>query len=210
MLQPPWNLQIKQIHDVHNSVWFSKWFNFLKDTNTLLFSYLLTMFCFVYFVGNSNCPWNVTHDHFCSARKKKIESYLLAIPYLSLIHILAKISVRICFCICKARMYTNQMNDRILDFSNFLQYLRFKLRTSFFPLYLLNHTECVSIEMSCYDVQCKNCNIATSFHLSSSSCNWISKAPDFERKILQENSLDFSDITVKVQSNNVMPFKIFL
>lgn len=80
--------------------------------------------------------------------KKKNEFNLLAIPYLSLIHILAKISVRICFCICKARMYTNQMNDRLLDFSNFLQYLRFKLRTSFFPLYLLNHTECVSIEMS--------------------------------------------------------------
>lgn len=121
--------------------------------------------------------------------KKKNEFNLLAIPYLSLIHILAKISVRICFCICKARMYTNQMNDRILDFSNFLQYLRFKLRTSFFPLYLLNHTECVSIEMSCYDVQCKNCNIATSFHLSSSSCSWkhlISKG-----KFLLEISFDF-------------------
>lgn len=84
-----------------------------------------------------------------SQGKKRMNlTYLLAIPYLSLIHILAKISVRICFCICKARMYTNQMNDRLLDFSNFLQYLRFKLRTSFFPLYLLNHTECVSIEMS--------------------------------------------------------------
>lgn len=84
-----------------------------------------------------------------SQGKKRMNlTYLLAIPYLSLIHILAKISVRICFCICKARMYTNQMNDRLLDFSNFLQYLRFKLRTSFFPLFLLNHTECVSIEMS--------------------------------------------------------------
>lgn len=84
-----------------------------------------------------------------SQGKKRMNlTYLLAIPYLSLIHILAKISVRICFCICKARMYTNQMNDRLLGFSNFLQYLRFKLRTSFFPLYLLNHTECVSIEMS--------------------------------------------------------------
>lgn len=84
-----------------------------------------------------------------SQEKKRMNlTYLLAIPYLSLIHILAKISVRICFCICKARMYTNQMNDRLLDFSNFLQYLRFKLRTSFFPLFLLNHTECVSIEMS--------------------------------------------------------------
>lgn len=84
-----------------------------------------------------------------SQGKKRMNlTYLLAIPYLSLIHILAKISVRICFCICKARMYTNQMNDRLLDFSNFLQYLRFRLRTSFFPLYLLNHTECVSIEMS--------------------------------------------------------------
>lgn len=84
-----------------------------------------------------------------SQGKKRMNlTYLLAIPYLSLIHILAKISVRICFCICKARMYTNQMNDRLLDFSNFLQYLRFKLRTSFFPLYLLIHTECVSIEMS--------------------------------------------------------------
>lgn len=84
-----------------------------------------------------------------SQGKKRMNlTYLLAIPYLSLIHILAKISVRICFCICRARMYTNQMNDRIRDFSNFLQYLRFRLRTSFFPLYLLNHTECVSIEMS--------------------------------------------------------------
>lgn len=148
MLQPPWNLQIKQIHDGYNTPVS----DFLIDltsskTQTPYYSNIFWQ-CFVYFVGNSNCPWNVTHDHFCYAREKKEWINLLAIPYLSLIHILAKISVRICFCICRARMYTNQMNDRILDFSNFLQYLRFKLRTSFFPLYLLNHTECVSIEMS--------------------------------------------------------------
>lgn len=143
MLQPPWNLQIKQIHDGYNTPVS----DFLIDltsskTQTLYYSNIFWQ-CFVYFVGNSNCPWNVTTS--ATPGEKKNEFNLLAIPYLSLIHILAKISVRICFCICKARMYTNQMNDRLLDFSNFLQYLRFKLRTSFFPLYLLNHTECVSM-----------------------------------------------------------------
>lgn len=107
------------------------------------------MFCFVYFCRKFELSVKRdTRPLLLRQEKKKNEFNLLAIPYLSLIHILAKISVRICFCICRARMYTNQMNDRIRDFSNFLQYLRFRLRTSFFPLYLLNHTECVSIEMS--------------------------------------------------------------
>lgn len=85
-LQPPLNSEdfrsIRYTHMQYIGVDLLYKYNLFKVTNTPLF-YLFGNIMFVYFVGNSNCPWNVTQDllKYMYVGKNRMTLDLLFIPY---------------------------------------------------------------------------------------------------------------------------------